>query len=377
MASVRLKSGSQFWWACVTLPGGERRQFSTGKTDRNEALEIATRAERETHRQRSENKLRDAFSRLLSDVVGAAPVPPKQWLLQWLERRGTEVKDVTAESYRPAVNEAGDFFAERGRESLSDVTIQDVQDLRAKWTAANSATTANYKLKVLRGAFKDAWQARVVTENVVALVRSVKDKDSKKSKRRDFRADELPKLFKACDTTWRCLCTLGLLTGGQRFGDLATLRRRDVDLKRKEINTSAQKTGKPIILPIVAALEEALQTLPLPKEPDAFLFPEMAALKKASRSKRFHRLLYEAGLIEKRGRRKGRVENPNPSRRTTSELGFHSFRHTATTMLKAAGVSDSVAKAIVGHESAAVSKVYTHMPMDTMRAALEKLSIPK
>ena len=377
MASVRPKKGSQYWWACVTLPNGKRHQFSTRKTDRGEALEIAVRAERETHRQKSEGKLRDAFSRLLNDVVGVTPVPPKEWLAKWLERRGAEVKVATSDSYRPAMTEAGDFFEKRGRKSMSDVTVQDVVDLRGEWAEKNSITTANYKLKALRGAFKDAWRDQVVTENLVALVRPLKNKAGKKAVRRDFREDELPKLFRACDTTWRCICTLGLLTGGQRFGDLATLQKKHVDMKKREINTSAQKTESPIILPIVPVLEAALKALPLPGDPEAYLFPELAALTKAGRSKRFQRLMYEAGLIEKRPPRKKRVENPNPGKRKTSEIGFHSFRHTATTMLKAAGVSDSVTMAIVGHESAAVSKSYTHMPMQTMREALEKLEIPE
>ena len=56
-----------------------------------------------------------------------------------------------------------------------------------------------------------------------------------------------------------------------------------------------------------------------------------------------------------------------------SELSFHSLRHTATSMLKKAGVSDSIARAIIGHESAAISRLYTHLDMDTMRTALEKM----
>jgi hypothetical protein len=32
------------------------------------------------------------------------------------------------------------------------------------------------------------------------------------------------------------------------------------------------------------------------------------------------------------------------------------------TLLKAAGVSDSVAQAIAGHTSAVISRIYTHLP---------------
>jgi integrase len=41
-----------------------------------------------------------------------------------------------------------------------------------------------------------------------------------------------------------------------------------------------------------------------------------------------------------------------------SEISFHSLRHSAVTLLKAAGVSDFIAREIVGHDSAAVSRQY-------------------
>jgi integrase len=60
-------------------------------------------------------------------------------------------------------------------------------------------------------------------------------------------------------------------------------------------------------------------------------------------------------------------------RRAPSVLSFHSLRHTATSFLKNAGVSDAVARDIIGHESAAVSANYTHIDQRTKREALEKL----
>ena len=41
--------------------------------------------------------------------------------------------------------------------------------------------------------------------------------------------------------------------------------------------------------------------------------------------------------------------------------------------LKAAGVSEPIAMAIAGHSSAAMSRVYTSIPLDTLRTALDKL----
>ena len=56
-----------------------------------------------------------------------------------------------------------------------------------------------------------------------------------------------------------------------------------------------------------------------------------------------------------------------------SDLSFHSLRHTATSLLKNAGVSDVVARDLIGHESEAISRSYTHIDAETKRAAVEKL----
>jgi integrase len=141
------------------------------------------------------------------------------------------------------------------------------------------------------------------------------------------------------------------------------------------IGTEARKTRAPIILPIVPALADALAELPSSDDPEAFIFPEIAALTAGGRSKRFRRILYEAGLVGRRTDQKTKGVGKASGRRQVSELSFHSMRHTATTLLKAAGVSDALTRSIVGHESAAVSKNYTHMPVEAMREALEKLKL--
>ena len=52
---------------------------------------------------------------------------------------------------------------------------------------------------------------------------------------------------------------------------------------------------------------------------------------------------------------------------------FGSLRHSAVTMLKAAGLSDFFAREIVGHDTAAVSRHYTHLSTDDLRAAMQRL----
>jgi integrase len=59
--------------------------------------------------------------------------------------------------------------------------------------------------------------------------------------------------------------------------------------------------------------------------------------------------------------------------REASEISFYCLRHSAVTMRKAAGVSDFIAREIVGHESVAVSRQYTHLRTDDKRAAMQRL----
>ena len=83
--------------------------------------------------------------------------------------------------------------------------------------------------------------------------------------------------------------------------------------------------------------------------------------------------LVAAGLVEPRPRGHKSTGKGRDQAREASEISFHSLRHSAVTMLKAAGVSDFIAREIVGHESAAVSRQYTHLTTDDKRAAMQRL----
>ena len=56
-------------------------------------------------------------------------------------------------------------------------------------------------------------------------------------------------------------------------------------------------------------------------------------------------------------------------KRAQNEISFHCLRHTATSLLKNAGVSEAVAQEFIDHDSPAMSANYTHIDMDSMRKA--------
>ncbi|MEI8342934.1 MAG: tyrosine-type recombinase/integrase, partial [Verrucomicrobiota bacterium] len=135
---------------------------------------------------------------------------------------------------------------------------------------------------------------------------------------------------------WKGLFFLGLYTG-QRLNDLAELHWHNVDLMTGTISFTAGKTGAVVALPLMDAAREALLELPGRADPNAKLFPGIAGRARGTRSQDFHKLLAKVGLARPLGT-KGEI----PGQRVSAELCFHSLRHTATSMLKSAGVSQPV-----------------------------------
>ncbi len=128
------------------------------------------------------------------------------------------------------------------------------------------------------------------------------------------------------------------------------------------------------MLPLVLPLADYLASLPASDHPDAFIFPTAASAKRTgSLSNQFREILVEAGLVEPLARGHQSTGKGRTGTRKASEISFHSLRHSAVTMLKAAGVSDFMARELVGHESAAISRQYSHLSTDDLRSAMQRL----
>jgi integrase len=264
-----------------------------------------------------------------------------------------------------------EFLGAKAKRDLSTLQASDIARFRDHEAKDRARATANLGIRVLRVCLGEAVRQGVLTVNPAARVKFLKS--SKESKRRAFTLAEIKRILKACgdDQEWRGLILFGLYLG-QRLGDLARLTWRAVNLDTGEIAFTARKTGRRIVLPLVQPLSDYLASLPGNDSPDAFIFPNSAAQKRTSHlSHQFRRILTEAGLIEPRTYEK--TGKGHSGAREASEISFHSLRHSAVTMLKAAGLSDVFAREIVGHESAAISRQYTHLSTDDLRNAMRRL----
>jgi integrase len=256
------------------------------------------------------------------------------------------------------------------------IEAKHVLDLRAALMESRARGTVNLNLKIFRQCLKAAWVAGLIPENPAAKVASVRAADRNDVvAKRPFTADELRALMAAADDEWRGMILAGLYSAGQRLSDIATMTAGQVDLTAGEVNFLTDKTGREVIVPIVAPWMADLRRRMANAKPDSRLFPraygqfvEGGGVGRISNS--FRRILARCKLATKSNRaREGAVTG----RRVVSALSFHSFRHTATSMLKNGGVSDAVARDIVGHESEAVSANYTHIDRATKRTAMDLL----
>ena len=313
----------------------------------------------------------------MSDVYAAANLESlegatvRKWCEKWLETKSIEAEESTHARYTRIVDRFLECIGAKANRDLSTLQANDIARFRDRETKALSRATANLSLKVLRVCFGEAVRRGLVAVNPAVRVPVLKTRD--KSARRAFSLSEIKRILKACgdDAEWRGLVLFGLYLG-QRLGDLAKLTWRAVNFETGEIAFTTRKTGRRIVLPLVQPLSDYLASLPATDNPDAFIFPRAASANRTGTlSNKFREILVDAGLAEPRGHEA--TDRGRSQARETSEISFHSLRHGAVTMLKASGVSDVLAREIVGHESAAISRQYTHLSTDDLRSAMQRL----
>ncbi len=377
MASLRKLPNSKYWIACYTDHTSRQRQRSTKQTDRKKAQKIADQYELAYKQTLTENQVRRVLSDIYKDTHGEhlIKVSIEDHFNNWLSRKEIENARGTYLHYQGSIKKFLTFLGpEKSSRDLSCLSKTEIVLYRDSVAKDLTATTANHHLKILRSALQQAWQDELIQDNLAARVATIK-KIVRSTTKRAFTIDELKKVFAAANEEWRGMIIAGLYTG-QRLGDIARLTWASIDLKREELALTTAKTGRRIVLPIAQPLMDYLLTLPAYDNPSSALFKR--AYENAERhgnvvklSQQFYDILVSAGLAEVRS-----YKTPScgkSARRKTNELTFHSLRHTATTLMKDAGIPESVVRDVIGHSSSAVSAIYTHVGTNAKKKALNAL----
>lgn len=333
-------------------------------------------------------KCRAAVERIFSDVFrvvtgrefGAGSL--RAFAETWLTGLTTELAPQSFVRYKQVANAFIAFIGSTADRDLirfgprDDVLVMQFRDALA---ARLSPASVNTSLKIVKQMFKAASQ-RFKIESPAHLIAGVRNPRAQSQNRRAFTLPEIGRILRAArGSEWEGIILAGLYTG-QRLSDIATLRWENVDLVRLDLAITTRKTNRRVLIPLAAPLADYLLGLPTNDDPKGFVFTKAAghiARSKAEHtgalSNQFHDILAGAGLVQRRSHGKAKDGTGRSSRRRVNDISFHSFRHTATSLLKNAGIPQAVVMDIIGHESQAISQIYTHAGEPEKRLAIAAL----
>lgn len=378
MASLRKFPASRFWFACISMPDGKRSQRSTKETSRKLAQAKADQWEQLS---KERTKARQAH-KVIADIYRAAnkeelpDATTGSFLEGWLKRRKSEIAPASYSTYANRIKHFQTWLGDFAQRPIAEIETRHFVAYRDALAERLSPTSCNQGVKILRVVFEDARRGGYIAENPAKDCKGLAKDKGNGNARRPFTVTEIQSVLAVADDEWRSMIYFGLYTG-QRLGDLARLTWANVDLQAQEIHLRTAKTSRPVRIPICKPLLDHIESLSAGDDPKAPLHPRAAALATvngSTLSRQFGELLAAVGLATKKthepteAERKGRA-----SRRNASELSFHSLRHTATSMMKNAGVSPAVVQDIIGHESAEISAHYTHIEGEAKRKALDAM----
>ena len=220
----------------------------------------------------------------------------------------------------------------------------------ARQLAAMSANTYNKHLNTLGAVWRAVGKSRGLGNPWADLPRRRLDTHV----RRALTREEVRKIIETAEGEWRALVTIGARTG-LRLGDACRLRWADFG-EDGVLRINTHKTCAPVALP-GAELRAELEAIAgaEARHPEQ-VTPTIAALyarDEGAVSKKIRRIFERAG-IKTQARKSGwLIARPDAS--------FHSLRHTFVTRAIEAGVPAPIVRALVGHNTAAMTDRYTHI----------------
>lgn len=366
---------SPFWYAVFRDASGRRLKKSTQLTSKSKALEIARtldKASREA-RQRTltEARTRELLSEVLQAVNGGGlrVFTVAEWLDHFVAQKRKSRSDKTAERYAQVMREFIESLGSRSNLNIAAITSKDIAEFRDKRHSCGLApTTVNQDVAALSTAFNAALRQGHITVNRCLAIEPLKDVARRKE---TFTPEQVSALVRVAEGDWKGVIITAFYTG-QRFGDCINIRWRDVDLvsEIKTIRFVPRKTsGKVVVIAIHPALEDYLLSLPTATSDNEFIFPSLAGRPISPLSTAFRRLM-AAAYIEQWVIRTPSGEG---SGRNVNALSFHSLRHSFTSILANAGVSEELRMLLTGHTTRAIHQRYSHHDLERLRDAVAVL----
>ena len=185
--------------------------------------------------------------------------------------------------------------------------------------------------------------------------------------RRALTPEEIDQVIKAADGEWRALLIVGARTG-LRLGDACRLKWSAFG-PDGVLRVKTSKTGAAVALP-GAELRAELEGIVGSSAGGELIMPSVAALYERNKSdvcSRVRHIFAAAGVntsVKEKGWGKARPE-----------ATFHSLRHAFVTRAIESGVAPPIVRALVGHNTAAMTDRYTHIGEAAVLEAFKAVKI--
>lgn len=380
--------------AAVEMERAAHGVIEAGTDKSQKAKAILARAVEELEREKFTGiSARKHLAELLALATGEemTAYSMESWSEEWLRRKARDSSKATMARYR---SHAEAFLAwlgpARRKKPLESVTGQDIRLWQESLTDAGRAgkTVLSY-VKDIGAIFRAAIREGLVSHNPCGT--AVGDIDTSDSHaRKPFTHPEVAALIAAASRLpdlkgrapageWCGLILVAAFTG-LRLGDAARLAWESVDMKSGRIALIPSKTRKKkreVRIPIQPDLFSCLQAALVDREPDVvFVFPHLAKTPvngATGLSDTFTTIMESAGVDRGKPSRVIKEGESKGKGRITWERGFHSLRHTFTSWLRNAGVSEEDRMALTGHTTRDSHQIYSHADEQVLRDAIEKL----
>ena len=302
------------------------------------------------------------------------------WAEEWLRRKKRKSSKATMARYNGHTKSLLSWLGTaRSAKPLESITAQDAR----KWQeslqdAGRAGKTVLAYTKDAGGLYRAAIREGLVSFNPFATLEVIDTSDS--IERKPFTLEEVASLVDAapCDE-WRGLVLVAAFTG-LRLGDASKLSWASVDLTEKEITLIPAKTKKKkklVCIPIAPDLLAYFETVPIASdEPDAPVFPTLSKMTVGARaglSKTFQKIMLAADVDRGKPSREVKEGESTGRGKVTWERGFHSLRHTFTSWLRNADVSEEDRMSLTGHSTRESHAIYSHADKAASKAAIAKL----
>lgn len=179
--------------------------------------------------------------KLIEPRVQAPVYTIKEFLADYLSRRGSEVKDGTRTFYGHTIRNLNEFFGSDRR--LNDITAGDADDFRRHLQKIEklSAATVVRRCTLARTFFKDAIRRKLIDSNPFEGVG--KGSTANPDRQRFIDQATIGKVIDACpNAEWRLLVALSRYGGLRVPSEPLLLRWQDVDLANGRILVHSPKT---------------------------------------------------------------------------------------------------------------------------------------